>query len=423
MLLSVQSDTINPRLRLTISVQRFPAPSETFIVTKVLGLLDRGFDVQIFTSAPSSDWGCFQVLAGREDVRRRIHVAPPTDSLRKILTIGLLILLKTLLRHPLEFFRFARHCWKYRKSHPLGFLKALYSRLHFVGHRADVLHIEFDTLALGLTDMTYYLGSKLLLSARGTFQKMSVIDRYPDAPQRIYADVDGYHFISQYLHRNALKLGLNPAVPTWLIEPAIDLTLFTAQQRTSNALGAPLKLITVARLAWQKGYEFAVDAVALVHKAGVPIEYHIIGEGPYREPVEFAARQWGLLQNGIIRFVGAVPREQVVKHLTESDIMIHAAVEEGFCNAVIEGQAAGLPVVCSDAGGLPENVEDGVTGFVVPRRNPEAMAEKIIQLAHDPELRKRMGEAGRVRAQNRFDLNHQIEAFTRLYQELAAREQ
>ena len=85
-------------------------------------------------------------------------------------------------------------------------------------------------------------------------------------------------------------------------------------------------------------------------------------------------------------------------------------IEEGFCNAVIEAQAMELPVVTSDAGGLPENVEDGVTGFVVPRRNPAALADKLALLARDPALRRRLGCAGRARATARFDLDRQAEA-------------
>jgi len=102
----------------------------------------------------------------------------------------------------------------------------------------------------------------------------------------------------------------------------------------------------------------------------------------------------------------------------EADVMVHAAIEEGFCNAVIEAQAMELPVVTSDAGGLPENVDDGVTGFVVRRRDPAAMAEKIIELAKDPGLRTQLGKAGRERAIQRFDLDRQAEAFVKLYTEL-----
>jgi colanic acid/amylovoran biosynthesis glycosyltransferase len=102
-----------------------------------------------------------------------------------------------------------------------------------------------------------------------------------------------------------------------------------------------------------------------------------------------------------------------------ADVFLHAAVSEGFCNAVIEAQAMGLPVVCSDAGGLPENVADGESGFVVQRRNPRALAEKLAVLATDPGLRYLMGKAGRERALRCFCLEDQVTAFEQLYRELA----
>jgi colanic acid/amylovoran biosynthesis glycosyltransferase len=77
-----------------------------------------------------------------------------------------------------------------------------------------------------------------------------------------------------------------------------------------------------------------------------------------------------------------------------------------------------LPVVCTDADGLPENVADGVTGFVVPRRDPEAMAERLTALASDPELRWRMGRAGRQRVLKRFDLARQIDSFAAFYEQV-----
>ena len=209
-------------------------------------------------------------------------------------------------------------------------------------------------------------------------------------------------------------------MPYWLVKPAIDLSLFkSSNDYAQKSSHETIRLITVARMAWQKGHEFAIDAVAKARAAGIPVEYIIVGDGEYKLAVTFAAHQWGLLENQVVKFTGVVPREQVVAYLHEADIMIHAALEEGFCNAVIEGQAAELPVIVSDAGGLPENVEDGVTGFVVPRRDPDAMAEKIIMLAKDPELRQRMGKAGRERALKMYDINAQVKQFIALYQGLA----
>jgi colanic acid/amylovoran biosynthesis glycosyltransferase len=405
--------------RIGIFVIRFPAPSETFIVTKVLGLLDAGFDVRIFTAGPSPSWDRFAVLAGRQDVHRRVYCAPPIRPLWKVFTVGLLQVFGKAFRHPVAFARFVRHHWRNRRYPQVGFWKGIYTRLHFVGHELDVLHVEFDTQAIGVIDLKEYLGCKVLLSSRGTFQKTRVLDQYPDAPRYLYRYVDGYHFISEYLRANTRRLGLADSVPTWLIEPAIDLKLFASiEERPVRASGAPLRVISVGRLAWQKGYEFAVDAIACVCAAGVPVEYTILGEGPDKEAAVFAARQWGLLEKGVVHFAGAVPREDVPRYLAQADVMLHAAVEEGFCNAVLEAQAAGLPIVTSDAGGLPENVADGVTGFVVPRRDPEAMARRLIELARDPELGRRMGAAGRERVFAKFDLSHQVEAFATLYAEL-----
>jgi colanic acid/amylovoran biosynthesis glycosyltransferase len=130
-------------------------------------------------------------------------------------------------------------------------------------------------------------------------------------------------------------------------------------------------------------------------------------------PLAFARRQLGVEKS--VHFLGGLPPAKVREEMLAADVFLHASVSEGFGNAVIEAQAMGLPVLCSDAGGLPENVVDGETGFVVPRRDSQALAKKLAVLARDPALRHRMGQAGRARAMERFRLDDQIEAFDRLY--------
>ncbi|MCG8459465.1 MAG: glycosyltransferase [Holophagales bacterium] len=103
------------------------------------------------------------------------------------------------------------------------------------------------------------------------------------------------------------------------------------------------------------------------------------------------------------------------QRLRQADIFLHLAVSEGFCNAVLEAQASGVPVVASDAGGLPENVANGETGILVPAREPGAAADALARLARDPDLRRRMGEAGCRRARQHFHLETQLTAFEDLY--------
>jgi colanic acid/amylovoran biosynthesis glycosyltransferase len=113
-----------------------------------------------------------------------------------------------------------------------------------------------------------------------------------------------------------------------------------------------------------------------------------------------------------------LPHREVLNSLKWADIFLHAAVSEGFCNAVLEAQAMGIPVVCTDADGLTENVADGVTGYVTPRRDSLAMAEKIISLASDGTLRHKMGAAGRKRVEKYFQLEQQMDAFDSFYEML-----
>lgn len=406
-------------LKIGIFVQQFPVPSETFIVTKVLGLLEAGLDVRIFAQQPSPHWGRFAELTDHPDLRERVHIAPPTRPAWKIVTVGLIDLLAKLWRHPAATRRYLRHCWAHRQTHPLGLLKALYARAQFIGHDdLDLLHIEFDAQGVSVADMAAYLGCKLLLSRRITYGLTSLPDRFPTAPEWLFQYASAYHVLSDYLRREVRGQGLPDDIPIAIIPPAADLTLFTPGDRRTKPVGSPLQIVSVARLVWVKGYEFALDAVARLVSAGVNIEYTIVGEGDYREALEFAAHQHGLIESGMVRFVGAVPRRDVPRYYQAADVMLHLALHEGFCNAVIEAQAMGVPVVASDAGGLPENVADGVTGFIVPRRDSAAAAEKLLELAADPALRQRMGAAGRERAAQAFDLSQQIAAFVALYRDM-----
>jgi colanic acid/amylovoran biosynthesis glycosyltransferase len=116
--------------------------------------------------------------------------------------------------------------------------------------------------------------------------------------------------------------------------------------------------------------------------------------------------------------LGPLPREKVRDQLKWANLFLHAAVSEGFCNAVLEAQAMQLPVVCTDADGLSENINNGQTGFVVRRRDPSALAEKLILLAQDPSSRQVFGLAGRERVVQNFQLAHQLEKFESLYRNI-----
>jgi colanic acid/amylovoran biosynthesis glycosyltransferase len=184
-------------------------------------------------------------------------------------------------------------------------------------------------------------------------------------------------------------------------------------------------VIGVGRLIWQKGYDFALEAVASLVHAGVPVTYEIVGGEPSavtgkandRPRLLYLIHELGL--EGRVRLLGRVSQEEVRERLWASDVLLQASHFEGSPNAVLEAMACGLPVVVADWDGAREIVEHGATGLVCPLRSPQALAGALGSL-RDRELARRLGEAARERVEAGFTLERQLESFRRLYVELAA---
>lgn len=162
---------------------------------------------------------------------------------------------------------------------------------------------------------------------------------------------------------------------------------------------------TVKALAHKYGIDTLIDAFQLLReRPGMErIRLRIIGTGPDRDALVARADNAGL--GGLVEFVGGVPHAMVPQNLDRLDIFVALSRNdsESFGVAVIEASSCGLPVVVSDAGGLPEVVVQGATGFVVPREDPAAAAERLGMLVHDAQLRERMGAEGRRHVIARYE--------------------
>ncbi len=405
--------------RLALVVPAFPKTSETFIVSKFLGLLERGWDVHVVcqTSDPA-EWARFSQLT--DAMRNRVHVTWPVEPKWKPALLAPVAAMACLAASPgrtAKYFREAR-----RRLGIPGTLARMYLDAPLLRLGPDIVHFEFGALAPERMDLAQLLDCRVTVSFRGYDINFVGLDR-PDHFRPVWAGAAGLHFLGEDLWRRARRRGCPPDVFHALIPPAIDIGFYRRNpdaRREGESPSRRLRILSVGRLEWKKGYEDALLAIRRLLDRGIVCEYRIVGDGNYLPAIAFMRRELRL--EGVVEFVGALPREDVRREMESADVLLHAAVSEGFCNAVIEAQAMELPVVCTDADGLPENISDGETGFVVGRRNPAALAEKIEILARDPQRRLRMGEAGRRRVTSLFQLRDQIDRFERFYSDILARE-
>lgn len=167
---------------------------------------------------------------------------------------------------------------------------------------------------------------------------------------------------------------------------------------------------TVKTLAPKYGIDVLLRAFArLLPRPGPAPCLRIVGGGPQRAALEALAISLGVAAR--VQFVGPVAHAEVPAQLHQLDIYVAASRldSESFGVAVLEASACARPVVVSDAGGLPEVVDDGVTGLVVPRDDPAALAAALQRLVDDAPLRQRLGRAGRERVLQHYDWDRCVE--------------
>jgi glycosyltransferase involved in cell wall biosynthesis len=188
--------------------------------------------------------------------------------------------------------------------------------------------------------------------------------------------------------------------PSHVVPLGIDLERFTAA-RPALEKSRPL-VGNVARLAPQKDHRTLLEAARLVPEA----EFVLVGDGELRDELERSA-------GPNARLLGE--RADVPELLASFDVFAFPSLFEGLCLAVIEAQAAGVPVVATPVGGIRETVVDGETGVLVPTRDPEALATAIRRLLEDRPAAAGMAEEAKRRVRERFSVERMVEETLRLY--------
>jgi glycosyltransferase involved in cell wall biosynthesis len=158
-------------------------------------------------------------------------------------------------------------------------------------------------------------------------------------------------------------------------------------------------------------------AIARVFDAGVQAELIFLGDGPERNHLERLCLELGI--TGVVRFLGF--QSNVADWLRDFDIVVFSSVREGIPVAMLEAMAAGVPVVATCVGGIPEVIRDGVDGLLVESGHPVYLADAIVRTACDLELRRILGVQGRKRVRTLYSRESICTRYEKLFQKLLAR--
>jgi glycosyltransferase involved in cell wall biosynthesis len=192
----------------------------------------------------------------------------------------------------------------------------------------------------------------------------------------------------------------------------VHLGLYNTPVTLAHPVVSPPRLIMVARFNEQKDQATLLKAIAQLPEFLGHVD--LVGSGPSLEACKFLANSLGISQK--VSFLG--DRRDVPDLLSQSQIFILATHYEGLPISILEAMRSGLPIIGSAVNGIPEEVEHGVTGLVVPPRDPVALADAIRLLVESPGLRQQMGKAGRQKFEREFTIDRMIKETGEIYAEL-----
>ncbi len=407
-------------LSVAFLVNDFPLLSESFVINQVVGLIERGHKIDVYTLHKRQP-GVSELL--HRDVERcrlldRTHRAitvPENRWLRALKACGLLMA---------NFRRNPKFCWRWSKAVLLGegtnLLQLLYVAAPLLGKSHDIVHCQFGTI--GLTGLKLHRLGAIRGKLITTFRGHDISQYVRTHGNRVYDLFKiGSMFITncRFFERRLLKLGCDPARLA-VLPSGIDCTRFTP----GNWVGLRdngLRLVTIGRLVEKKGIEYALRAVAefAAARSDIDVTYAIVGDGPLWEPLRRLISELRLSDS--VTMLSWRNHQQIIDILRDADVFLGPSVtgvdgnQDAPINTLKEAMALELPVIATWHGGIPELVQDGMSGLLVPERDADAIADKLDYLANHRDIWTRMGRAGRAYIDAHYNLHALNDELVNIY--------
>jgi len=400
----------NKIMKFAFLVGEFPSPSETFILNQVTGLIERGHEVDIYALSPETEKiGKIHPDVERYELLRRTYYVP---SIPKFYPVRLAKALVLFLAH------FPQHSRVLLKSLNTGQFGRQASSLRVLFNAVSVLNKspQYDVVMCHFGsngvrgDQLRKLGliqGKLCTVFHG-FDLTGYLQREGnDAYNNLFQKGDLFLPISDRWKQRIIEMGC-PIEKIQVHRMGIDCNKFKFINRQLFA-DEKVRIVSVCRLTEKKGLEYGIRAIAQLQNLYPNLQYTIVGDGLLRPVLEALITELNVTNK--VHLLGWRQRDEVIETLNQSHIFLAPSVtacngdQEGIPVAIMEAMAMGMPVVSTLHSGIPELVENGISGILVPERDVDRLSEALADLINHPESWTAMGKAGR----ENISLNFHIE--------------
>lgn len=392
-------------MRVAFVVGGFPELSETFILDQMTAVIDRGHDVMIFARPPKDAKAPRHASVDEYQLMQRVRYWEDRES------DGASALSRTgglLVSHSLRTIADLACCLAAvtQRQNPVR----LWSRMTAVRSALtpDVFLAQFGTNGVVAEQVreACRLRVPLLTTFLGYDLSRILRQKRPDYYARLFVKGELMLPLSDYFRGKLIAIGCPPG-KIRVQRLGVDTRRFAFRERAATP-GAATRIASVCRMVEKKGMETGMRAFALLRRHAPQAVWHIVGDGPLRPRLESLRAELELGDSVVMH--GALPREQVSRLLEEAHLFLAPSVtaadgdQEGTPVAIMEAMASGLPVVSTLHSGIPELVKHGVTGLLVPERDPEALAEALRLLVQAPGSWTEMGRRGRAVVEQEYDV-------------------
>lgn len=363
-------------MRIAFIVNAFPLLSETFILNQITGLIDRGHEVHIhahYSGVQKKTHGDVE----KYSLLKALYIISNPQGKLEILICLLKVFLKNLgkVKKIITAIKYSGHGKK--KS-----LQEICQASNFIGKEYDIVLCHFGPNGVFAASLKkkQLMSGKLVTVFHGYDITTYLMSHDAGVYDSLFAAGDLFLPISDRWKKKLLSLGC-PENKLLVHRMGIDVSKFVFRVR--EVVKEPVKLVTVCRLVEKKGVEFGIRAVAdyLAKHSGHRIQYKIAGDGPLFKDLESLIVELGEQEN--IQLLGWKNQDEVTALMEDADIYLGPSVtskegdQEGIPVVLMEAMAKGLIVCATYHSGIPELIEDGVTGYLVPESDVLALSDKL----------------------------------------------